>query len=212
VSTKLCQFHVLECLTGCEATVDLHADLVLRDLIDVERVWGPARLDVLTQLDAAGVPRARWPESWHWNWQQKASQLPLLSTRVFAVHSRQGAEAVMMVKTAPYQSRLPSDVGKPIVYIDFLEVSPWNWTLPAINRVPKLKGLGSQLIEVAVAMSIEEEFSGRVGLHSLPQSEAWYGKRKFIRLGPDLQKQGLVYMERPAVSARSIPSTAGETS
>lgn len=209
MSKTLHQFSVLDRASGTDATVELRGELTTRDFIDVERSWGPARLDILTRLDAANVHRAAWPESWHWNWHQKASRLSLPVTITFAAWSLRGPEAVMMVKTAPYQARLVPDVGKHLVYIDFIEVAPWNWTVPSIAQKPTLTGLGSQLVQVAVALSVSEEFRGRVGLHSLPQSEAWYKNRGFTNLGPDLHKQGLAYLERPAAQPQQPTSQSG---
>lgn len=37
--------------------------------------------------------------------------------------------ALMITKTQPYQARLAGDLGKPLVYLDFLEVAPWNWPI-----------------------------------------------------------------------------------
>jgi hypothetical protein len=42
------------------------------DLIVVERAWTAVRARLIGRLRAASVPRSEWPESWHWNWEQKA--------------------------------------------------------------------------------------------------------------------------------------------
>ncbi len=55
---------------------------------------------------------------------------------------------------------------------------------------------GSTLLAVAIQLSIEEEFSGRIGLHSLPQANAWYANAcGMSSLGPDSAKQNLHYFE-----------------
>jgi hypothetical protein len=77
-----------------------------------------------------------------------------------------------------------------------VEVAPWNWTIEEIGQQPQFKGIGSTLIREAVLLSLEEEFEGRVGLHSLPKAEWFYANRCGMEaLGRDAAKQDLVYFE-----------------
>lgn len=69
----------------------------------------------------------------------------------------------------------------------------------------KYKGVGSTLVAVAMQLSIEEGFQGRIGLHSLPQSDDWYSqKMQMIDLRKDIDKQKLKYFEITSEKANEI--------
>ena len=52
------------------------------------------------------------------------------------------------------------------------------------------------MIAAAIHLSLAEEFSGRVGLHSLPQADDWYSRGcGMTDLGPDPAVQNLRYFE-----------------
>ena len=55
-------------------------------------------------------------------------------------------------------------------------------------------GIGISPIRAAIAVSVEEEFRGRIALHSLPQSEPFYG-RFMEDLGIDPVVEELRYFE-----------------
>ncbi len=100
---------------------------------------------------------------------------------------------------------LEMDQGRPLVYIDYLEVAPWNWKIPELNREGLFRGVGSVLFWKAVKQSEEEGFHGRVGLHALPQAELFYEKAMGMeRLGPDPSKQDLLYFELSRQKAQSL--------
>jgi hypothetical protein len=154
-------------------------------------------------MDRRGIPRSQWPQSWHWNWEAKSAQIQgLLAFRGFSVVCAgltQGLMRVDLTKSA----REPSQAGKPLVYVDYLEVAPWN--RPELGQMPRYKGVGTALIAAAVSLSEEESFKGRIGLHSLPQADAFYGKRCGMSdLGPDAKYQNLRYFEMTIDQARAF--------
>ena len=101
-----------------------------------------------------------------------------------------------MTKTTPYVAQMDIDRGRPLLYIDYLEVAPWNWRIPEIGRDGRFRGVGSALFWNAVQQSLEEGFQGRVGLHALPQAEAFYRDGCHMTpLGRDAAKQNLLYFE-----------------
>jgi len=51
------------------------------------------------------------------------------------------------------------------------------------------------MLAAAIQLSLDEGFRGRIGLHSLPQAEAYYAHIGMASLGPDRNKQDLVYFE-----------------
>ena len=50
--------------------------------------------------------------------------------------------------------------------------APWNRA--KLVKDPRYKGVGIALLGTAISKSVELGFSGRIGLHSLQQSESWY--------------------------------------
>jgi hypothetical protein len=63
---------------------------------------------------------------------------------------------------------------RPIIYVEYLENAPWNQYQP--DTPPRFQGVGSLLVEAAIAQSRADGFKGRIGLHSLPQSVGFYVK------------------------------------
>lgn len=173
-----------------------------QDLLVVEGEWASDRSIVMQELLRKGVARANWPQSLHWDWRKKAPQLTLLESSGFGIVCESRWQGVMLTKTASCVAQLGRDRGKPLVYIDYLEVAPWNWTIPEIGREGCYRGIGSVLFWRAVKQSKEEGFYGRVGLHALPQAEQFYEKGcGMTRVGRDAAKQNLLYFELPKEQA-----------
>ena len=74
--------------------------------------------------------------------------------------------------------RLPEQEGQALIYVDYIEVAPWNLKtlMLGLGEGPRFNAIGSRLIEAAVRRSVEEECKGRIGLHSLPITEQFYRK------------------------------------
>ncbi len=55
--------------------------------------------------------------------------------------------------------RLPEQEGKALVYVDYVEVAPWNLKplTNALGQKPRYNAIGSRLIEAAVLRSKEED-------------------------------------------------------
>ena len=171
------------------------------DLLVVEREWGPKRSQQMQDLLSGSVPRSEWPESLHWDWREKARELKLLASSGFGIVFERKWQGVMLTKTASHLSQLGGDRGKPLLYVDYLEVAPWNWNVPGLSQRGEFKGVGSVLFWRAVTQSVEEGFHGRVGLHALPRAEPFYEKCGMTPLGPDATKQNLLYFELSRVEA-----------
>ena len=89
--------------------------------------------------------------------------------------------------------RIESQKGKNLVYVDYLSAAPWN--SKATAATPKYKLVGKVLLQAAIEISEDEGFKGRIGLHSLPQSEPWYINCGMTDLGIDADYQKLRYFE-----------------
>jgi len=93
------------------------------------------------------------------------------------------------------------------VYIDYLEVAPWNWTIPQIGQVGRSSRVGRLLFFSAVRQSLSEGYGGRVGLHALPQSASFYCDAcGMISLGCDDENDNLEYFELGEAQAKRMIS------
>jgi hypothetical protein len=174
----------------------LLADVRSKDFVMIEREWSPARIRIHQRLLQLSAKREIWPESLHWDWSKKAPRIELLESRGIGIVSGDRWQGVMLTSFASHLARLPSERGKPLVYVEFLEAAPWNWRIESIGQEGLYKGIGTILMLEAIRQSQSEGFLGRLGLHALPQSEAFYRERwGMTSLGRDADKQGLPYFE-----------------
>jgi hypothetical protein len=195
--------YLLDVASGDSVEAELRDAIEQAQLNDWQTKWQPALFAVLQELARKGVPPVKWPQSWHWNWAEKTARVQgLLAFRGFSVVAQgetQGLAQVDLRKSA----REPSALGKPLVYLDYLEVAPWN--RPELGAAPKLRGVGTALITAAVTLSEDEGFKGRIGLHSLPQADDFYRRRcGMTDFGPDAAYQNLRYFEMTASQARAF--------
>ncbi len=173
-------------------------------LVDVQTTWAKARSEIQADLIARGVHQAQWPQSLGWDWCRVHSKVgSLLGFRGFAVRCEGTTQGLMFVNLL-HAARFGEHAGKPLVYVELIESAPWNWPL-AGRPLPTFRGVGSVLFTAAVALSQQEGFKGRVGLHSLPQSQPFYRDTLALHdLGPDVKKQNLRYFELTAEQARDF--------
>jgi hypothetical protein len=81
-----------------------------------------------------------------------------------------------------------------MVYVDLVSTAPWNRRRLEAN--PLYGGVGQVLVTEAILRSLDEEFGGRIGLHSLPGAESLYRDKLGMEcLGPDAKHGGLPYYE-----------------
>ncbi len=171
-------------------------DGVTREEVEkAERVWKPFLEQQLKRMQTEGVPKSRWPQHSHWDWRLKQESTELyLAYRMFGIECGSEMQGLMLVLTAGKHARIEPQRAKPLAYVHFLAAAPWN--LGSIVDEPTYSLVGSVLLATAIHLGLEEEFQGRIGLHSLPQSETWYrdacGMTDF---GPDASVQNLRYFE-----------------
>jgi GNAT superfamily N-acetyltransferase len=202
VTAEVSAVYLLDAATGLSVEAELRDAIEDAQLVDWQTKWQPALIAVLQELARQGVPPGQWPQSWHWDWRQKTARVQgLLAFRGFCIVAQgvtQGLAQVDLTKPA----RATIQAGKPLVYIDYLEVAPWN--RPELGKAPRLRGVGSALLSAAVALSFDEGFRGRTGLHSLPQADDFYRRCGMTELGPDPAYQNLRYFEMTADQARAF--------
>lgn len=193
---------LLDVASGDAVPAELVCGIGVPHLLDWHNAWQPALGAIKATLREQGVPKSDWPQSGHWRWPDKVTKGDLLGFETFCVTADGMTQAMMRVDVTTRQSRLESSAGKPIAYVDYLEVAPWNQPIVGMQR--RFKGAGTVLMVAAAALSVEQEFKGRLGLHSLPQSENFYRDLNMIELGADAQVQGLRYFEMTAEVAQAL--------
>ncbi|MBK8908914.1 MAG: GNAT family N-acetyltransferase [Rhodospirillales bacterium] len=200
--------YLLEVESGYAVEAKLRDAISEDQLRDWEDHWQPALWIALLRLDAEGVRQVR-PQSAHWNWQTKMERIRgLLAHQTFCIVC-DGITQGMMQVDLTRTSRIESQRAKPLVYVDYLENAPWN--RPELYNPARYRGVGSMLIRAAIELSLQEEFQGRIGLHSLPQANNFYGRKcGMTDLGPDAAYQGLRYFEMTPKQARSFIETGEE--
>ena len=187
-----------------EATVD--AELI--DAIDdthlrlFEATWRPQVHAYNKEMIATGQAHLV-EQSGHWDWRSKMERSDgLLAYQSYALMCDGQLQGLMRVDTSR-TCRLPEQAGKHLVYVNYLETAPWN--RPRMTPTPKYRGVGVTMIRTAIEVSLDLEFEGRIGLHSLPQAVEFYGKKcRMTDLGEDSKVQNLNYFELAADQARML--------
>jgi hypothetical protein len=175
---------------------------------DWEKLWKPGAQDLRRQIRELDLdPDAKVVTS-YWNWDEKAEAIDgLLSSAAFSVVAEGVTQGMMILDYLP-SCQLPEQKGKPLVYVSYVEVAPWNQT-PVASIVPRFTGVGSLLMRAAIEASRANEFAGRVGLHSLQRSESWYrDKCGMTDLGQ--QRHGLRYFEMTPEQADAFTAPGEE--
>ena len=189
------QVYLKDLKTGGFVEAILIDGLTRAEVEKAEAEWKPFLNEQVKRMEAAGVPKHLLPQHRHWDWREKYDATEAyLAYRMFGIECRSQMQGLMLVTTAGKNCRIPSEEGKPLVYVHFLAAAPWN--IPSIAPEPRLSLVGTLLLAAAVELSIEEEFKGRIGLHSLPQADDWYRTScGMTDLGPDPNAKDLRYFE-----------------
>lgn len=188
--------------SGSPVAARLETDLGPFDLEEIEKVWGPIRREGVRRLLRERGPGAV-PQHWSWDWRRKGGLLRLASYQAMAIFVGDEAQGLMIVEADRNRARLEPDVGRPLVYIDFIEAAPWN--VKAIEAAPRYGGVGARLVEAAIRHSRELEFRGRIGLHALPQAERYYREVcGMTEMERDPRKENLRYFEMTVGQSESF--------
>lgn len=157
------------------------------NLDDFQNHWKP-------MLDAASSPDS------HWDWIGKADYARQAFQRdIFCLECGGRTQGLMLVDLSQF-SRLPAQHGQELVYIELLATAPWNRSKLAPS--PLYKGVGNILMTTAISLSVEEGWSGRMGLHSTRPSESYYIDLGLTDLGIDTSK--MRYFELSEAAARLL--------
>jgi hypothetical protein len=190
---------LVDASTGASVPAELLDRISQANLDDWVSEWRPALRSVVREMRAAGFDSALFPQTAHWDWEQKIRRVQgLLAFRSCAVVAQGKTQGLMRVELN-HTGRIASQAGKPLVYVEYLEVAPWNrGNLPG----QRFRGVGTALMTAAIDLSLSEEFAGRVALHALPQAESFYRDAcEMTDLGEDASYDGLRYFEMTAEQA-----------
>jgi hypothetical protein len=182
--------------------------ITVEHFVETQNEWRPLVLAAAVKLAAAPpVANAEFPAHFHWDWTKKEAQLTLLAVHFYGIECVGKLQGIMKLETVGHVCRLPEQQGKPVVYIDYLEVAPWNVKaiMRAHGKPVRYSGVGTRLVEAAVRHSIEEGFKGRLALHSLSVSERFYvDVCKMSPVAHDAKKQNLLWCEFTPERAREF--------
>ena len=160
----------------------LYSSIESHNIDDFVDKWLPIFNNSRTRLKKQGIII----EDAHWDWNYKvATRQRILAYEQFVIEIESETQGMMIINTTNYTSRI--EKGKPLVYIEYLTVAPWN--RKAIVSNPKYKLVGSLLFYQAIGESIDKGFEGRIGLHSLPGAVGWYIYLGLIDFGLDESKK-----------------------
>ena len=158
---------------GEAVSAQLWDGITPKQIRDWSAQWTAGIAEGMCRLLQAQVPREKWPKSLYWNWRQKSQAFnPLISKAGFSVMCENQTQGMMFVDLAQHRCKLKEQAGKHLVYVDFVETAPWN--REEFLAEPRYHGVGTLLMRAAIKRSRDEEFGGRIGLHSLPESEEFY--------------------------------------
>ncbi len=196
---------LLDVAQSSAASAELWDAITESQLTDWEGEWLPELFKALQRLRRTGVNRRFWPQSRHWDWRRKTAALQgMLGNPGFSIVCQGVTQGMMIVDTAMKRCRIDSQKGKDLVYVEYIENAPWNRRELLFNP-PRYRGVGTVLIAAAIELSKSEGFRGRLGLHSLPQSNAFYANRcGMTDLGADAAYHSLRYFEMTPEQAEAF--------
>ncbi|MBD2452308.1 GNAT family N-acetyltransferase [Nostoc sp. FACHB-152] len=127
-----------------------------------------------------------------WDWLFKLNFIKRNSEfEGYALVAEDSTQGLMKIETQLHSSH--QVYGQKLVYVEFLASAPWNRSF--IQRPPKFRGVGTNLLRYARVRSVELGYGGRVGLHSLPESVRFYENQLMNNFGLDENKDNLIYFE-----------------
>lgn len=187
--------HLLRCKTNEAVEAELWDDISDEHIKLWQDHWLPPIQSKKESLEKNKIPKEKWPQDLHWQWDKKTDwSRKLLSLRRFSIVCEGRLQGLMLVNLTKMTCRAIDHAGKDLAYIEFVSTAPWNRLDISNEQVFSL--VGRVMIRVAVDLSREEGFRGRIGLHSLPQANLYYsGRCGMTDLGADDSYHGLVYFE-----------------
>lgn len=202
-------------LTGQFEEASLFQGIDADNLAHIEARWRPMFAQRLLDAQKAGENLSAINAEdalWEWGKKAMAAVVDPLVFEIFVLECAGNTQAMMMVRKGGTKcfSRHQEHPRVPIIYVDFLSTAPWN--RPRLVTEPVYKGCGRALLSVAISLSLEEEYQGRVGLHALPGAEVFYRDQVGMDdLGKDEEYGGLRYFELPSSKVAQMFTSTSDT-
>lgn len=155
------------------------------------------KTDCILEMGEYGI------QDWSWDWRDICKRTDgQLIYRTFAIECQKKLQGLMLTNLG-VPCTMQQQINMPMVYVDRIAVAPWNRI--QFNKNINYKYTGKILLAVAISLSIEEDFEGRIGLHSLPQSCEFYEEKiGMTNLGPDRSHENLIYYEMTSEQAKQF--------
>jgi len=190
---------IIDGATGALIEAELFDDVTVNHFIEAHAEWQPYTQKAGALLKANGRMQL-FPQHYGWDWRRKAQHLQSIASHFYGIRHAGKLQGLMKLDMVGNYSvaRHPSQQGKTLIYVDYLEAAPWNVKNIAVayNEKPRYRGIGTTLMEAAVRKSMDEGFKGRLALHSLPLAEPFYQNVcEMIPVGKDPGKQDLLWFE-----------------
>lgn len=199
---------------GDAEAAELWDAITEQQLADWEAESVPELIKAVQRLHRAGVPRRSWPQNRHWDWRRKTAALTgMLAHPSFSIVCGGVTQGMMIVDNTTKRCRIESQAGKNLVYVEYVENAPRN-RRELLFDPPRYRGVGSVLIRAAIEASKHEGFKGRIGLHSLPQANAFYANTcGMTDLGadPDPPYTPMHYFEMTPEQAEAFVAKGGKS-
>lgn len=163
--------------TGQLVDAILIEDVLSESVVGAAKDWRAVIDKRINELMGKGVPKEQWPEHFHWDWVREYKRTGgLLAYKWFGIEYENQVQGLALASIEIGNTcRIDSQKGKPLVYVKYLATAPWN--SPLFVERPRYGQVGTVLMAAMIQMSQEdEEFGGRIGLHSLTQSVEFYEK------------------------------------
>jgi len=201
---------LIERTTGKKVLAPIYEGIDKNNIDDVENTWRPyvrSRINTSSSLNALHVEDQRW------DWEQKTSDVTgLLLYKQFALEFDGKTQGLMLVSLGARRAKHSSYIGRELIYIEYLASAPWNRKSLMTPDLATYKGVGENLVSLAVQISFEEGFNGLIGLHSLEQAESFYRDRcKMIDMGIQLSESVLRYFEMTPDIAKEFIGKGGRS-
>ncbi len=150
---------------------EIYQELDQKNFDDFEQLWRPMLNKQLAKVHTAAEAANANVQDARWDWVGKAKiATMMMGQETFAVECGE-TQGLMLVNLNGF-GRIDIQKGRELIYVELLSTAPWNRYKTVAS--PRYKSVGRALIATAISLSIDSGFHGRVGLHSLPQSESWY--------------------------------------
>jgi hypothetical protein len=195
---------LLNRMTGGFEPAEVFRELDQKNLDDFEGRWRPMLENRRSEFESWAEAAEANAQDSHWKWVEKARDAACsLQYETFAIECVGETQGLMLVDVTKF-ARVDGQQGRELAYIELLATAPWN--RPKFVPTPRYKGIGRVLLGTAITLSVELGFKGRIGLHSLPQSESWYKSEAGFTDGGYDSAKNMRYFEMTEVQAAAFIS------